>query len=122
MTPSDVHDLIVVLGPTAAGKTRLAGDLCRMLGGEVISADSRQVYRGMDIGTGRILPTTPKSPVTSSISLSRGTIFISSPFSAPSLPPSKRFMRGANSRSSAVAPPRQWVEIFEGLSRPQPGA
>jgi tRNA dimethylallyltransferase len=48
-------DLLVVLGPTASGKTRLGVQLARALGGEVISADSRQVYRGMDIGTGKDL-------------------------------------------------------------------
>ncbi len=45
--------MIVILGPTACGKTRLATHLAYELGGEVISADSRQVYRGMDIGTGK---------------------------------------------------------------------
>jgi len=48
-------NLLVVLGPTASGKTRLGVDLCRRLNGEIISADSRQVYRGMDIGTGKDL-------------------------------------------------------------------
>lgn len=48
-------DLIVVLGPTASGKTRYAVDLARRCGGEILSADSRQVYRGMDIGTGKDL-------------------------------------------------------------------
>ncbi len=43
--------LLVILGPTAVGKTRLALALARRLGGEIISADSAQVYRGMDIGT-----------------------------------------------------------------------
>jgi len=47
--------LIIILGPTASGKTRLAVDLALDLGGEVISADSRQVFRGMDIGTGKDL-------------------------------------------------------------------
>lgn len=47
--------LIVILGPTASGKTKLAVDLARRLDGEIISADSRQVYRGMDIGTGKDL-------------------------------------------------------------------
>jgi tRNA dimethylallyltransferase len=48
-------DLLVILGPTASGKTRLGVALARMLSGEIISADSRQVYRGMDIGTGKDL-------------------------------------------------------------------
>lgn len=46
-------NLIVILGPTASGKTRLAIRLAKDLGSEIISADSRQVYRGMDIGTGK---------------------------------------------------------------------
>jgi tRNA dimethylallyltransferase len=46
--------LIVVVGPTASGKSDLAIGLARKLNGEVISADSRQVYRGMDIGTGKV--------------------------------------------------------------------
>lgn len=49
------HNLLTVLGPTASGKTRLAVALARLLDGEVISADSRQVFRGMDIGTGKDL-------------------------------------------------------------------
>lgn len=48
-------NMLVILGPTASGKTRLAVDAATQLGGEVISADSRQVYRGMDIGTGKDL-------------------------------------------------------------------
>ena len=47
--------LLVILGPTASGKTRLATQVCSQIGGEVISADSRQIYRGMDIGTGKDL-------------------------------------------------------------------
>ncbi|NOX48482.1 MAG: tRNA (adenosine(37)-N6)-dimethylallyltransferase MiaA [Chlorobi bacterium] len=45
--------MITVLGPTAIGKTAFAAQLAHRIGGEVISADSRQVYRGMDIGTGK---------------------------------------------------------------------
>ena len=48
-----VFDFLVILGPTASGKTRLGVKLAQALGGEIISADSRQVYRGMDIGTGK---------------------------------------------------------------------
>ena len=48
-------DLLVILGPTATGKTKLAVQLADKLSGEIISADSRQVYRGMDIGTGKDL-------------------------------------------------------------------
>lgn len=47
--------LITILGPTACGKTALAVALANELGSEIISADSRQVYRGMDIGTGKDL-------------------------------------------------------------------
>lgn len=48
-------NLLVLLGATASGKTRLGVDLARLLQGEIISADSRQVYRGMDLGTGKDL-------------------------------------------------------------------
>ncbi|MDE6002671.1 MAG: tRNA (adenosine(37)-N6)-dimethylallyltransferase MiaA [Prevotella sp.] len=47
--------MLTILGPTASGKTSLAVAVARRLGGEVISADSRQVYRRMDIGTGKDL-------------------------------------------------------------------
>ena len=47
------YNLITILGPTAAGKTRLAALLANEFNGEIISADSRQVYRRMDIGTGK---------------------------------------------------------------------
>lgn len=46
-------DLLVITGPTATGKTALAAYVASEINGEVISADSRQVYRGMDIGTGK---------------------------------------------------------------------
>ncbi|MFV2071851.1 MAG: tRNA (adenosine(37)-N6)-dimethylallyltransferase MiaA [Thermoanaerobaculales bacterium] len=46
---------LVVLGPTASGKTRLGVELARALGGEIVSADSRQVYRGLEIGAGKDL-------------------------------------------------------------------
>lgn len=47
--------MITIVGPTASGKTALAAHLAHRLGSEVISADSRQVYRGMDLGTGKDL-------------------------------------------------------------------
>ncbi len=47
---------VAIVGPTAVGKTQLAVELCRRFGGEVINADSRQVYRDMDIGTAKPTP------------------------------------------------------------------
>jgi len=49
------NKVIIILGPTSSGKTGLGVELARQLGGEIVSADSRQVYRGMDIGTGKDL-------------------------------------------------------------------
>jgi tRNA dimethylallyltransferase len=58
-------NLIVVCGPTASGKTTLGVQIALHMNGEIISADSRQVYRQMDIGTGKDLKEyqTPKGPV-----------------------------------------------------------
>ena len=53
---ADLPPLIVLLGPTAVGKTALSLDLCQAFAGEIISADSRQIYRGMDIGTAKATP------------------------------------------------------------------
>lgn len=50
-----MNQLITILGPTASGKTPLAAALAMRVGGEIVSADSRQVYRRMDIGTGKDL-------------------------------------------------------------------
>lgn len=50
---NSAYDLLVITGPTASGKTSLAAVVASQLGGEIISADSRQVYRGMDLGTGK---------------------------------------------------------------------
>jgi tRNA dimethylallyltransferase len=47
--------LLIILGPTASGKTHLAARVSSQIGGEIISADSRQLYKGMDIGTGKDL-------------------------------------------------------------------
>ena len=50
---AEKYNLITILGPTASGKTALAANVACRMNGEVISADSRQVYRNMDIGTGK---------------------------------------------------------------------
>ena len=55
-------NLLTILGPTASGKTRLAVALARECGGEIISADSRQIFRGMDIGTGKDLQEYGETP------------------------------------------------------------
>jgi tRNA dimethylallyltransferase len=49
-----MEKLVVILGPTASGKSSLAINLAKKFKGEIISADSRQVYQGMDIGTGKV--------------------------------------------------------------------
>ncbi len=56
--------LLVVCGLTASGKTNLALHLAKLLNGEIISADSRQVYKGFDIGTGKDLPKNSKFQIT----------------------------------------------------------
>lgn len=53
--------ILIISGPTAAGKTAIAVRLAKLFNGELISADSRQVYRGMDIGTGKEIDTTVKT-------------------------------------------------------------
>jgi tRNA dimethylallyltransferase len=59
--------VIAIVGPTAAGKTRLAVDVAHELGSQIVSVDSRQVYRGLDLGSGKDLDeyrrTTPAVPV-----------------------------------------------------------
>ena len=61
-----MNKLLVVCGPTAIGKTALAIKLAKRFAGELVNADSRQVYRGMDIGTGKDLPASSKFKVQSS--------------------------------------------------------
>ncbi len=53
-SPGTMEKVLVIVGPTASGKSDLAVELARALNGEIISADSRQVYKGLDIGTGKI--------------------------------------------------------------------
>ena len=59
--------LLVIAGPNASGKTRLGVDVAHRLGSEIVSADSRQTYRGLDIGSGKDLDeyreVTPPVPV-----------------------------------------------------------
>ncbi len=54
-----MNKLLIICGPTATGKTALAASLAKELDGELVSADSRQVYRGMDITTGKDRPDAP---------------------------------------------------------------
>ena len=53
-TPSSLPKIVIIYGPTACGKTGLSIELAKYLETEVISADSRQIYQHMDIGTGKI--------------------------------------------------------------------
>ncbi len=53
MTTTGETRLLVIVGPTASGKTTFAAHMAQEMGGEILSGDSRQVYRGMDIGTGK---------------------------------------------------------------------
>lgn len=55
-TPGKKQKLLILLGPTACGKTALSIGLAQRFSGEIISGDSMQVYRGMDIGTAKIMP------------------------------------------------------------------
>lgn len=56
MFGNEASPVICVVGPTASGKSALAQSIALSIGGEVVSADSMQIYRGMDIGTGKVLP------------------------------------------------------------------
>ena len=60
--------VFVIVGPTSTGKTSLSVELCKKLGGEIISADSRQIYKYMDVGTGKL-------PIGSSIDIKKGDGF-----------------------------------------------
>ena len=60
---SNKNKVIVILGPTASGKSDIAIKLAQKYNGEIISADSRQIYRGMDIGTGKVTSAEQKMAV-----------------------------------------------------------
>lgn len=53
---SEKPKLLVIYGPTACGKTELTIEMAKKYNGEVVIADSRQIYRGMNIGTGKVTP------------------------------------------------------------------
>ena len=59
---SSAAPVICIVGPTASGKSELAQRLAVALDGEIVSADSMQIYRGMDIGTGKVLPSERRVP------------------------------------------------------------
>ena len=59
--------IIVILGPTASGKSSTAIKLAKKFNGEIISADSRQIYKGMDVGTGKIIKDSPTTTKFSSL-------------------------------------------------------
>jgi len=61
-----MKQLLVICGPTAVGKTSLALSLAKSINGELVNADARQVYRGMDIGTGKDLPANSKHKIRNS--------------------------------------------------------
>lgn len=62
-----MNKLLVICGPTATGKTSLAINLAKKFNGEIVSADSRQVYAGLDIGTGKDIPPNSKFKLINSI-------------------------------------------------------
>ena len=49
-----MKDIIVIVGPTGVGKTKLSVELAKMINAEIINADSMQIYKGLDIGTAKI--------------------------------------------------------------------
>lgn len=66
-----MNKLLIICGPTATGKTSLGILLAKKFNGEIVSADSRQVYRGMNIGTGKGLPVNPKFKISHFTKVSR---------------------------------------------------
>ena len=54
MVQEDLNKIIIICGPTGIGKSAIALELARRFNGEIINADSQQVYRGLDIGTAKL--------------------------------------------------------------------
>jgi len=88
---------LAIVGPTASGKTWLSLHLARRLGAEVISMDSRQVYRGMDIGTGKVTPRERALVPHHGLDIRD---------------PDERFSAGEFARDA-----RQWIDEIEGRGR-----
>ncbi len=88
---------IALIGPTASGKTELSVPLALDLDGEIISMDSRQVYRGMDIGTDKVEPAHRKAVPHHGLDL---------------VDPSERYSAGRFGRDA-----RRWIEAIEGRGR-----
>ncbi len=70
MTP---YKLLIIVGPTSSGKSELAVKLAKRFNGEIISADSRQIYKGMDLGTGKVTGKWQRLPSASSPELVEGS-------------------------------------------------
>ena len=68
---SPLPPVVAVVGATAAGKTGLSLDLAEALGGEVVNTDAMQLYRGMDVGTAKLPPTSGAASRTTSSTPSR---------------------------------------------------
>src|SRR6056297_708894 len=98
------YNLLVILGATASGKTRLGVDAARALNGEIVSADSRQVYRGMDLGTGKDLEEYSEIPCHLIDVADPGEDFSVFHFQRQFLPSTKPFVSAANCRSWSAAP------------------
>ena len=94
--------LIVLLGPTATGKSEIGIHLARRLGGRIISADSMQVYRGLDAGTCKPPPESRREIHHDLIDVADpGEAFSAGRFAGLRLPRSRTFQMSANFKSTA---------------------
>ena len=73
---TNMNKLLIICGPTATGKTSLGIYLAKKFNGEIVSADSRQVYKGVDVATGKDLPVGFKYQVSSIKKRRLATIFL----------------------------------------------